>query len=112
MKWDFEETILLVEMYYLCDGEYIEDAIVQYITAFDLRAEVLGLKSGNRPFRSRASIASKVQNVRFLDTKGRSGLANYSKQDKDVFDLYHNDNTKFSRHCLDIMLLPPHNVRR
>lgn len=102
MKWDFEETILLVEMYYLCDGEYIEDAIVQYITAFDLRAEVLGLKSGNRPFRSRASIASKVQNVRFLDTKGRSGLANYSKQDKDVFDLYHNDNTKFSRHCLDI----------
>jgi DNA-directed RNA polymerase alpha subunit len=90
MKWDIEEEVLLIDLYFKIKQGCIEDiesAIDDLSNKLNDRAKKLQIKASIN-FRNTFGIKMKLQNLRYIDTKGEKGLSSNSKIDRFVMSIH------------------------
>ncbi len=83
MKWEREEEILLVDLYIYSKTHSTEETEAEISNVSEMlkdRAKIIGIDITEK-FRNISGLKMKLQNIEYCFTKGRSGLANYSKFD-------------------------------
>lgn len=106
IKWTKDEEILLVEMF---DKVYIKKYNLTKecdLLSIKLKehAKSLGLDIDEK-YRNISGLKMKYQNLIYLYTSGKEGLSSYSNLDKEIMDLYKNDNVEFVKTCNNINLI-------
>lgn len=97
MKWEFEEEVLLIDLYAYSQNhnkEQTEAEIEKLSQKLSKRAKAKGYSIDDK-FRNIAGIRMKLMNIEYLATDGRSGLSATSEMDKMCYDMYKNHPEKF-----------------
>ena len=98
IKWDEYEVALLV--YYYCkiqDGLITFDSATAELSArLRRKAERKGLVIDNI-YRNQNGMSMKLGNMQYLFTEGQKGLDCYSRMDKEIYEIYKNDNEKYKQ---------------
>ncbi len=98
IKWDEYEVALLV--YYYCK---IQDREISFEAATIELSEKLRRKAIRKGleidsvYRNTNGISMKLGNMQYLFTKGEKGFDSYSQMDKEIYELYKNDNEKYKQ---------------
>ena len=88
MRWEREEDILILEVYFKagCRAVGRDHSLVNELSQFT-----------NRPLNS---LAMRTGNFAAVDPKNpSSGLLNYARQTKEVWDQFHSDPERLMREC-------------
>jgi hypothetical protein len=99
MKWELEEEILLVDLYYKItdlSAEQQEFRIKELSSLLRIRAILLGVNIDD-VFRNITGIKMKLQNIVYVDLEGKFGLSAYSKIDKETVMMYKYDRSGFDK---------------
>lgn len=97
MKWELEEEVLLVELYYKMKKGAIEniDCEVNALSILlNARADKLRLQKDDK-FRNSVGIKMKLQNLTYIDTDGEKGLSSHSAMDVKIMYMYSNNHDQF-----------------
>lgn len=105
IKWDREEIILLLDLYLRIRNEKFDKnhpEIEKLIYLLNKRAKKLGLKTTDT-YRNNTGIFMKLMNLRALDSDYQGeGLKNYSKLDKEMWNMYKDNNSQLNSDCINI----------
>ena len=98
-KWDDEEVVLLVDLYFQIKNNNIQaNKVKSQINSLSQilikRAELLGYNISNT-FRNDKGIKMKLANIQYIDTNGKLGLSGASNKDREYVDKYNTDYNTF-----------------
>lgn len=98
IKWDEYEVALLVHYYCKIQEGSIpfETATVELSERLRKKAIRKGLQIDN-VYRNTNGMSMKLANIQYLFTDGKKGFYCYSKMDKEIYELFKNDNTKYQQ---------------
>ena len=98
IKWDEYEVALLVHYYCKIQEGAIsfEDAIIELSDRLRKKAIRKGLQIDNI-YRNTNGMSMKLGNMQYLFTNGQKGLDCYSIMDKEIYEIYKNDNEKYQQ---------------
>lgn len=96
IKWDEYEVALLVHYYCKIQEGAIsfEAATIELSDRLRKKAIRKGLQIDNI-YRNTNGMSMKLGNMQYLFTEGKKGFNCHSKMDKDIYELYKNDNKKY-----------------
>jgi hypothetical protein len=91
-KWNKYEVALLIETFINIKNRIIEreKAIVELSDLLRKYAIKNGVKIDEK-YRNRSGITMKIENIKFLFSNGKEGLAKHSKLEKEIVSLYINN---------------------
>ena len=104
MKWEFEEAVLLIDLFYytkLHNKTENENAILELSSFLGNRAKQLGYDVDDK-FRNLTGIKMKLQNIEYIASGGEQGLAAYSDMDKRAYDFSLDKSAEFYEIVSDI----------
>jgi len=104
MKWDFEEAVLLIDLYYntkLHNRTENENAIFELSLFLGNRATQLGYNVDDK-FRNLTGIKMKLQNIEYIASGGEKGLAAYSDMDERAYSFWIDEPSEFHEMVSDI----------
>ncbi len=97
IKWDQEEAVALLDLYFQHKSLPIPKAEVQRLSvALKLRAKKLGIFADEK-FRNIAGLNMQLACIHYVVTDGNEGLSNCSKLFYDTYDLYMHHPEIFSK---------------
>lgn len=99
IKWDIEEVVAMVDLYFRFENGEIADLneeLKKLSEKLNLRADVLGIAHDEK-FRNLNGMKCIFQNVRYFATDGEAGLSNGNKLQGEVVDLYLYDRKNFDK---------------
>ena len=98
IKWDEYEVALLVHYYCKIQDREIsfEAATIELSERLRRKAIRKGIQIDNI-YRNTNGMSMKLGNMQYLFTNGEKGLDSYSQMDKEIYELYKNDNEKYQK---------------
>lgn len=99
IPWDMEEMVVLVDLYYRYENGMISNLSKEL---YDLskclinRADLLMITHDEK-YRNVNGINMIFQNIRYVDTNGKTGLSSASQLVYDVVNLYRTDRKQFNQ---------------
>lgn len=104
MKWEKEEEILLVDLYYQISDLSMEERKFRIKNlSFLLRKRAIILEVNiDDAFRNITGINMKLQNIAFIDTEGKFGLSSYSKIDVETVELFKTNRFEFDKILIEV----------
>lgn len=97
IKWDLEEAVAIVDIYFRFENGLISDLDVELMKlsrTLNRRADILGIVHDEK-FRNLNGMKCIFQNVRYCATDGEVGLSNVSQLHQRTVELYFNDRKSF-----------------
>ena len=92
-KWDIEEWIVLVKLYYENKDKTrtdLHDAVSLMSLVLNRRADSLGIEHDEK-YRNINGLAMQFDRIKYIDTNGAKGLSAYSELANAAIEMYHND---------------------
>ena len=97
VKWDIEEAVAIVDVYFKYQRGEIKDlgkSLERLSQTLIKRADILNIKHDDK-FRNLNGMKSILANVEYIDSDGSVGLSNASKIIRTAVELYKNDRDQF-----------------
>ena len=96
-KWDLEEWIVLVKVYFE-NKEKTRSELVEVLAPLSSmlvrRADALGIEHDDK-YRNINGLAMQFDRVKYMDTKGEKGLSAFSELAEAAIEMYHTDRDGF-----------------
>ena len=99
VKWDIEEMVAMVDLYYNCKNGCISDLnaeLERLSKKLHRRADILKIQHDEK-FRNLNGLKMIYENVRYVDTNGMRGLSCASQLAYDIVRLYNENNSDFRK---------------